>query len=90
MLKGDTSQAEVFDEPYPCEGCVHWDTCAEKQLSCKSFYLYVTYKGHLDLTQRQPSTFMYHKTFIRRGKREMAYERLVLLEELLCSVESTT
>jgi hypothetical protein len=83
MIQGDTSPAEVFEEPYPCETCPYWDLCADETLSCKSFYIYVVCRGQLDLTKRTPSPYWYHKTFIHRGKRELIYERLMLVEQLL-------
>ena len=80
MITGETSPADIFKEPYPCHGCGYWTFCKEKQRSCKSFHIYVTERGRLDLTQRSPDREMYHKTFVRRGKPELAWERITLLE----------
>lgn len=79
MIAGETSPSDVFDEPYPCDGCVHWDRCKERELSCKSFYIYVTERGRLDLTHRSPNHDWFHKTFVKRGKPELAWERSTLL-----------
>lgn len=80
MVEGESSPAEIFAEPYPCEDCEHWNKCATQQMSCKSFYIYVVERGRLDLTQRNPTRRHYYETFDHRGKAEAAYERLHLLE----------
>ena len=80
MVEGSSSPAEIFNEPYPCDGCVHWNRCAVGKLSCKSFYIYVVERGRVDLTQRNPSRRMYYETFDYRGKAEATYERLSVME----------
>lgn len=81
MREGDASPAEVFNEPYPCEDCLHAPRCATLEMSCESFHIYVTDRGRLDLEHRSPSHDWYRRTFTRRGKADRIYERLLLLDQ---------
>lgn len=82
MVKGDTSPLEVFAEPYPCDGCPHYERCGAEELSCEAFYSYVQHKGNLitDPEARTPNMGWYYKTFVRRGKPDATYERILFLE----------
>jgi hypothetical protein len=83
MRKGDTITFEIFEEPYPCEGCEHVQRCKENQLSCKSFHTYVMQKGKLDLDSRSPSRVWYQRTFVRKCTADVEYEALLAALEVL-------
>lgn len=67
MIPRQVSATELFNEPYPCQGCVHWEKCKNNNMSCKSFHIYVEQNGLLDVRYRTPSREYYRRTFLRRG-----------------------
>lgn len=79
MIPGESSPANIFKEPYPCDGCQHWNFCKKEMTSCKSFYIYVTERGRLDLEHRTPNTDVYHRTFIKRRKADLVWEKITLV-----------
>lgn len=89
MLSGDTSPTTVFDEPYPCEDCPYYDACGRRKMACEAFYIYVTERGRVDKTCREPSIRMYNKTFVRRGKSDRLYERQLRIDALLIEVRGS-
>lgn len=70
MIEGDSRPSDVFEEAYPCEDCWYAPRCRIYKLSCKSFHIYSHSKGRLDKSQRIPSSYWYHKTFLKRNKTE--------------------
>ncbi len=36
----------AFAEPRPCDGCPHYDKCAEEKMACRAFFLWASLKPH--------------------------------------------
>ena len=76
MEPGDTNPLEVFNEPYPCEGCPFWTECATAGLACRSYFIYINQRGKLDVSHRFPSLFWYWRCFHKRTKKEREYDEV--------------
>lgn len=76
MKLNEAIQTEIFDEPYPCDGCEHARKCAVLEMSCKPFHIYVSQKGKMDPGPRTPDRAWYYRTFLRVALADKPHEKV--------------